>query len=98
MQSVHRFLVFLLIAVLATTLIVAGVAVYAKDLGRIGQTYPIKETDLLEFIQTRLQHMQQSGELEQKNQQMLKTIKARSERLNQPQGYIPLPRKRDRGL
>ena len=89
MQSVHKFLVFLLIAVLATTFIVAGVAVYAKDWGRIGQTYPIKEIDLLEFIQARLQHMQQSGELEQKNQQMLKTINARSERLNQSQGYSP---------
>ena len=93
MQSVHKFLVFLFF-VLVTVLIVAGVSVYAKDLGRTGQTYPIKEIDLLEFIQTRLQHMQQSGELEQKNQQMLKTIKTRSERLNQSQGYSPTKKPR----
>ena len=54
--------------------------VYAKDLGKIGETYPIKEIDLLDFIQTRLKQMQQSGELEKINKQMVATIKKRSYR------------------
>lgn len=35
---------------------------FAKDLGVIGQVYPIKETDLLEFIQKRILIMQQNGD------------------------------------
>jgi conjugal transfer pilus assembly protein TraW len=35
---------------------------YAKDLGVVGQIYSIKETDLLEFIQKRVNVMQQNGE------------------------------------
>lgn len=35
---------------------------YAKDLGVVGQVYPIKEIDLLEFIQQRVKVMQQNGE------------------------------------
>ena len=33
-------------------LIMANSFVYAKNLGKIGQTYPIKEMDMLDFIQT----------------------------------------------
>ena|SRR5579863_7592517 len=36
----------------------------AKDLGVVGQTYPITEDDFLELIVHRLQTMQQNGELQ----------------------------------
>lgn len=35
---------------------------FAKDLGVVGRVYPIKETDLLEFIQNKVLIMQQNGE------------------------------------
>ena len=37
---------------------------YAKDLGVFGQTFPIAEIDMLQWIQARLAAMQQSGEME----------------------------------
>jgi|APSaa5957512576_1039674.scaffolds.fasta_scaffold79214_2 conjugal transfer pilus assembly protein TraW len=61
-------------------LIMANSFVYAKNLGKIGQTYPIKEMDMLDFIQTRLKQMQQGGELEKINKQMIETAKTRSDR------------------
>ena len=41
----------------------------ARDLGRVGPTYPIAEPDLLEDIQLQLQRKQASGELAQLEQQ-----------------------------
>lgn len=35
---------------------------FAKDLGVVGRVYPIKETDLLEFIQNKISIMQQNGD------------------------------------
>jgi len=55
-------------------------AAYAKDLGRVGQVYPIKEMDIVDFIYGRLKQMQQSGELEKINRQMIETAKAHTER------------------
>lgn len=63
---------------LLTTLISAPI--YAKDLGKIGETYPIKEMDLLDFIQARLKQMQKSGEFEKINKQMVAAVKKRSDR------------------
>lgn len=36
--------------------------IFARDLGIMGETYPIAEVDFLEFIQSRIQSMQMSGE------------------------------------
>ena len=65
---------------LLTMLIGVNAPAYAKDLGRIGETYSIKEPDLLEFIQTRLKQMQQTGELAKINQKILATAKAHADR------------------
>jgi hypothetical protein len=61
-------------------LIVAADITCAKDLGKIGQTYLIKEIDMLDFIYFRLNQMQESGELAKKAKDALKTILTRSER------------------
>lgn len=37
-------------------------SLYAKDLGTIGDVYPIREVDLLSFIQTRVAELQKSGQ------------------------------------
>ncbi|WP_305812815.1 type-F conjugative transfer system protein TraW [Photobacterium leiognathi] len=42
-----------------------SVTVNAKNLGVVGQTYPIAEMDMLDWIQLRLRQMQQTGELDQ---------------------------------
>lgn len=65
---------------LLTILIGVCSLVYAKDLGKIGETYPIKEIDMLDFIQIRLKQMQQSGELEKIKNQMIEKVKIRSDR------------------
>jgi conjugal transfer pilus assembly protein TraW len=38
--------------------------VYAKNLGKVGQTYPILEEDFLDFIMYRLNDMQKTGKLQ----------------------------------
>lgn len=54
-----------------------AVSVYAKDCGKLGQVYPIKEMDIVEFIRSRLKQMQISGELDKINKQMVEVAKAR---------------------
>lgn len=36
--------------------------IYAKDCGVMGETYPIKEIDFLDFIQSRIEAMQKNGQ------------------------------------
>lgn len=62
---------------------------YSKDLGRIGQVYPIQEMDMLDFIQVGLKELQQSGELEKIRSQMLKTAKTRAERPSPVKSILP---------
>lgn len=51
---------------------------YAKDLGVMGETYPIMETDFLDFIQARIAKMQQGGEWQSlKNQVQQDAIRYR---------------------
>lgn len=52
----------------------------AKNLGKIGQVYPIKEMDMVDFIHLRLKQMEQSGELAKINQRMLNQTKQRADR------------------
>ena len=46
----------------------------AKDLGVFGETFEIKEKDLLEYIQTRLLQMQQDGSLEAESNRIREKI------------------------
>lgn len=66
------------IVVLALSLLVG--AVHAKNIGKYGETYPIKETDMLELIYSRLTHLQQTGELEKINKKMVSNTKKRLDR------------------
>lgn len=43
-------------------MLIISTVTHAKDLGIMGETYPIAETDFLEYIQARLNQMQQNGE------------------------------------
>lgn len=54
--------------------------VYAKDFGVLGEVYPIKETDFLEFIKTKLKNMEQNGELKKMQEQMTATVKGHIDR------------------
>lgn len=53
---------------------------FAKNLGKIGQVYPIKEMDIVDLIHLRLKQMEQSGELAKINQRMLYKAKQRADR------------------
>lgn len=61
---------------------------YAKDLGVVGKTYPIMEEDMVLAIKNKLQAMQDSGELDEKNQELVKRSKGYVKR---PSGVV-LPR------
>lgn len=50
---------------LAALLLCSSLNAFAKDYGVIGQTYPIAETNMLEFIQQKLKAWQQSGTLQE---------------------------------
>ena len=63
----------LLAAVLAAVLACPTLA-NARDLGRVGPTYPIAEPDLLEEIQTVLKRKQASGELDRLQQQAQRRV------------------------
>jgi conjugal transfer pilus assembly protein TraW len=71
---------------LITLLLVIVHSVYAKDLGQVGQVYPIKEVDLLEFIQTRLKQMQQSGELDRLQKEFTEKSRKKADRPKPVQG------------
>jgi len=47
----------------------------AADLGRYGSTFPITEPDLLQQIESQLNHYQKNGKLDQFNQQYLEEFK-----------------------
>lgn len=62
------------------TIFLLSPLLYAKDLGVIGQTYPIQEMDFLEFIHQRLQILQQSGNLKKLNSQWIENVKNHADR------------------
>lgn len=70
-------------------LVFGNVAVYSKNLGKIGQTYPIKEVDMLELIYSKLNQLQETGELERINNKMAKIAKTRLERPAPVVGLVP---------
>ena len=69
---------FAFILLLIYTLV--GDFVYAKDFGVLGEVYPIKETDFLEFIKTKLKSMEQNGELKKMQEQMIAAVKRHVDR------------------
>lgn len=66
--------------ILLVTVMSVNVSTYAKDWGRIGQVYPIKEMDLLDLIQARLKEMQKTGELEKLQKEAIARIEAHADR------------------
>ena len=60
--------------------------VYARDLGKYGNTYIITEPDLLEDIGNKLQHYQESGKLEKFNEKYSKEVKRQIRRPNRIAG------------
>lgn len=61
---------------------------YSKDLGVVGDVYPIKEDDFLEFIQQRIHAIQQNGQWEQVKKQLSEKV---AKNVNRPKPNI-LPR------
>jgi len=59
-------------APLLALLIVFSSAAVAEDLGVIGETYPIKEKDMIQAIEEKLAGMQESGELQKEHEQLRK--------------------------
>ena len=60
---------------------------HAKDLGVVGQVFPISEIDMLQWIQQRLRTFEQTGELDSMKQQFQDNVKA-SVRRPRPVGLI----------
>lgn len=54
--------------------------VFAKNLGVYGDTYPIIEDDLLEFIEHRIESMKQTGEWEKLQHNFKEDVRRNSER------------------
>jgi conjugal transfer pilus assembly protein TraW len=63
-------------------IILVSPILYAKDLGTVGQVYPIQEEDFLQFIVKRLKTMQQTGEWERLQNQFSDNVKKHAERPN----------------
>ena len=53
---------------------------YSADLGTHGTTYEIQEQDLIEYIKSKLKTMEESGELQKKQEEMQKQTKERAMR------------------
>nr|AKN37736.1 IncF plasmid conjugative transfer pilus assemblyprotein TraW [Vibrio splendidus] len=47
----------------------------AKDLGRMGPTFPIGEIDMLTWIEARLKHFEKTGKLEQMQTEFAEQVK-----------------------
>ncbi|WP_240454427.1 type-F conjugative transfer system protein TraW [Caulobacter sp. 17J65-9] len=64
---------------MATAIAAAGAA-QAKDLGTIGHTFTIAETDILEYIAAKLRKAQQAGKLDSLQKEFTARVKKRVER------------------
>lgn len=63
----------------------------ASDLGAIGQTYPILETDFLDFIQTRLNTMQANGEMAKIQNKFKENVSNHADRPHVVSGITKVP-------
>ena len=70
--------------------------VYARDLGKYGNTYIITEPDLLEDIGNKLQHYQESGKLEKFNEKYREEVKRQIKRPNRVVGIVKATENRTR--
>lgn len=66
----------------------------ARDFGRLGQTYPVAEPDLLATIEARLRRAEASGELAQVNAGFAKRAEAKVRRPDPVAGVTPAERPR----
>ena len=74
---------------LLMSLVFGSMAAYSKNLGKVGQTYPIKEMDLLALIYSKLNQLRETGELERINNKISRIAKARLERPSPVVGLSP---------
>lgn len=70
-----------LIAVMLLAVLIQFSEAFAKDFGVHGQVFNIEEVDMLELIQTRLQVMEKSGDLEKHYKSFRDNV---TDRVNQP--------------
>ncbi len=61
--------------ILTALAIVWGCGVHAKDLGRIGATFPIGEIDMLQWIEARLKHFEATGKLQEMQEEMADNVR-----------------------
>lgn len=57
-----------------------SVAINAKNLGQVGQTYKIAEHDILDFIQKKLHELEQNGEINRINNRLADIAKKQADR------------------
>ena len=67
------------IGIFVLTLLMSAI-LHAKDIGFFGETYPILEEDFLQFIQKRIQTMQENGEWKKIQNQMQERVKSHADR------------------
>lgn len=81
---------------LAATAIVAGPApIEARDHGKVGQTFPVIEPDLLSTIETRVRRSEASGALARTNEMFARRVEARVKRPVPVAGITPAQERRE---
>ena len=70
-QNKAEFIPLFLAVILIINLFLYSQLIFAKNLGVLGQTYPIQEIDFLDFIQSRILIMQEKGGLIQLQNKMV---------------------------
>lgn len=88
-MSLSHHMLFAFLGGTAAGLLFFAVISQAKDLGVAGQTFEIIEPDLLSMIETRLNRMQASGELAQRNEELKQKVVSSVERPPSATGIRP---------
>lgn len=83
------FISFLMIMLVLQTSLTS-----AKNLGVIGPTYPLAETDFLQWIKSRLQEKIQNGEFANWQMEQIQAIKNSADRPEAVAGLTPTPQTR----
>jgi conjugal transfer pilus assembly protein TraW len=79
MSMINKFITFSAISMLFLCILASDNA-YCKDLGVYGQTYPVQENDLLDFILKRVKTMQSNGEWSQLQKQFNQNVAHHADR------------------
>jgi len=77
------------IQILMLVIMCLSTCIYAKNLGTIGQVYPINEVDFLDFIQSRALAMQQNGLITKLQNDMQKSAASYRDRPTPVVGLTP---------